>query len=95
MAEAEIGRIAAEAAERWPLHGITVIHRTGKLAAGREHRARRHRLGAPPGGVRGREFPDGLPQDQRPLLEEGARHAAPAGWVEAKADDDRAADRWR
>jgi molybdopterin synthase catalytic subunit len=31
---AEIGRIAAEAAGRWPLHGITVIHRTGKLKPG-------------------------------------------------------------
>ncbi|TIS61407.1 MAG: molybdopterin synthase catalytic subunit, partial [Mesorhizobium sp.] len=30
MAEAEIGRIAAEATERWPLQGLTVIHRHGK-----------------------------------------------------------------
>src|SRR3954454_8142350 len=34
MAEAEIGRIAAEAAERWPLQGLTVIHRHGKIAPG-------------------------------------------------------------
>ena len=34
MAEAEIGRIAAEAAERWPLHGITVVHGTGSIMPG-------------------------------------------------------------
>ncbi|TGW02101.1 molybdenum cofactor biosynthesis protein MoaE, partial [Mesorhizobium sp. M2D.F.Ca.ET.145.01.1.1] len=34
MAEAEIGRIAAEATERWPLQGLTVIHRHGKIAPG-------------------------------------------------------------
>ncbi|EKF20315.1 molybdenum cofactor biosynthesis protein MoaE [Nitratireductor pacificus] len=34
MAEAEIGRIAAEAAGRWPLTGLTVIHRFGRIAPG-------------------------------------------------------------
>ena len=34
MAEAEIARIAAEAAERWPLTGLTVIHRFGRIAPG-------------------------------------------------------------
>ena len=34
MAEAEIGRIAAEAADRWPIHGITVIHRHGRIRPG-------------------------------------------------------------
>src|SRR5690606_38646719 len=34
MAEAEIGRIAAEAAERWPLQGVTVIHRYGRMRPG-------------------------------------------------------------
>ncbi|TIW01922.1 MAG: molybdenum cofactor biosynthesis protein MoaE, partial [Mesorhizobium sp.] len=34
MAEAEIGRIAAEAVERWPLQGLTVIHRHGKIMPG-------------------------------------------------------------
>lgn len=34
MAEAEIGRIAAQAAERWNLLGLTVIHRYGKIPAG-------------------------------------------------------------
>ena len=34
MAEAEITRIAEEAAGRWPLAGVTVIHRTGVIAVG-------------------------------------------------------------
>ena len=34
MAEAEIGRIAAEAAARWPVAGLTVIHRFGRIAVG-------------------------------------------------------------
>ena len=34
MAEDEIGRIAAEAVGRWPLTGLTVVHRFGKIAPG-------------------------------------------------------------
>ena len=34
MAEAEIGRIAREALDRWPLGGLTVIHRVGKILPG-------------------------------------------------------------
>ncbi len=35
MAEAEIGRVAGEAAARWPLHGATVIHRYGLIRPAR------------------------------------------------------------
>ena len=38
MAEAEIGRVAAEAEARWPLQGCRVIHRFGAIAPGPEHR---------------------------------------------------------
>lgn len=34
MAEAEVLRIAGDACRRWPLQGITVIHRYGKLEPG-------------------------------------------------------------
>ena len=34
MAEGEIARIVEEAAARWPLNAITVIHRHGTIAAG-------------------------------------------------------------
>src|SRR3954452_14550324 len=36
MAEAEIGRIAAQAESRWPLLGATIIHRFGKISPGEE-----------------------------------------------------------
>jgi molybdopterin synthase catalytic subunit len=34
MAEAEIARHAQTAASRWPLTGLTVIHRVGRIAPG-------------------------------------------------------------
>ncbi|MBV9218682.1 MAG: molybdenum cofactor biosynthesis protein MoaE, partial [Methylobacteriaceae bacterium] len=34
MAEAEIARVAAEAEVRWPLLGLTVVHRSGRLEPG-------------------------------------------------------------
>ena len=34
MAEAEISRHAETAMSRWPLTGLTVIHRVGRIAAG-------------------------------------------------------------
>ena len=34
MAEEEIGRIADKATERWPLTGLTIIHRFGRLEPG-------------------------------------------------------------
>src|SRR6202035_995927 len=34
MAEAEIGRHADEAMSRWPLTGLTVVHRVGRIMPG-------------------------------------------------------------
>ena len=34
MAEEEIARVAAEAEQRWPLMGVTAIHRFGKIKPG-------------------------------------------------------------
>jgi molybdopterin synthase catalytic subunit len=36
MAETEIARHAAEAASRWPLLGVTVIHRYGRIKPGED-----------------------------------------------------------
>ncbi len=36
MAEAEIARVAEEAAARWPLMGLTAIHRFGLVRPGEE-----------------------------------------------------------
>src|SRR5215212_1746408 len=34
MAEAEVARVVEEARARWPLSGVTVIHRYGKIEPG-------------------------------------------------------------
>lgn len=36
MAEEELGRIAADAAARWPLLGITILHRFGRILPGEQ-----------------------------------------------------------
>ncbi len=36
MAEEEIARVVEKAQERWPLQGVTVVHRHGRIAAGEE-----------------------------------------------------------
>src|ERR1041385_2747655 len=36
MAEAEIARHAEEASKRWPLAGVTVIHRFGRIEPGED-----------------------------------------------------------
>src|ERR1044071_2238325 len=36
MAEAELARHAAEASKRWPLAGVTVIHRYGRIEPGED-----------------------------------------------------------
>ncbi len=47
MAEVEIERHVAEAVKRWPLIGVTVIHRFGRLRAGRGHHDGGDRVVAP------------------------------------------------
>lgn len=34
MAETEMARIREQALERWPLQGLSIVHRTGRLAIG-------------------------------------------------------------
>ena len=78
MAEAEIGRHADEALSRWPLQGLTIIHRFGRIAPGENIvlvvTASSHRQAARSGGI-----PDGLPQDQRAVLEAAGKPKAPEG----------------
>lgn len=49
MAETEIERHVAEASGRWPLFGVSVIHRYGRNRARRKYRAGGHRI-VPSGG---------------------------------------------
>ena len=93
MAEAEIGRHVEEAKSRWPLLGVTVIHRYGRITPGENIVLVVGRVLASRGGVCRRRIPDGLSEDPRAVLEAGGRPSGKA-WIEAKEADDAAAERW-
>ena len=93
MAEAEIGRHAEEALQRWPLTGLTVIHRYGRIVPGENIvlvvTASSHRDAA----FEAAEFLMDYLKTKAPFWkrEEGAGGSA---WVDAAAHDDAAAARW-
>ena len=94
MTEREIGRIVEEAGARWPLDGVTVIHRVGRLAVGT-----RIVLVAVAAAHRGAAFEacqfvmDYL-KTRAPFWKREER-GGESRWVEAKTSDDAAAARWR
>ena len=96
MAEAEMLRIAREASERWPLIGISVIHRTGRIAAGDDIvlvvTASEHREAA---FAAANFLMDYLKTSAPFWKKEHAASGESGGWVAASADDDEAAERWR
>ena len=71
MAEDEIARHVEEACARWPLLGVTVIHRYGRIAPGEDIVLVVDRLLAPAGGLRRGRVPHGLSEDARAVLEAG------------------------
>ena len=96
MAEAEIGRIAHEAIGRWPLAGLTVIHRHGKVAPGDNIvlvvAASSHRQAA----FEAASFMMDYLKTRAPFWKK--EHLAAGGegqWVEAKDADDAALARWK
>jgi molybdopterin synthase catalytic subunit len=93
MAEAEIARHIAEAEARWALTGVTVIHRHGRLAPGDNivlvATAAAHRGDA----FAAAEFLIDYLKTRAPLWKKEER-AEGSAWVDAKAADDSAADRW-
>jgi molybdopterin synthase catalytic subunit len=95
MAETEIARIAAEAADRWPLQGLTVIHRHGRIAPGEPIvlvlTASEHRLAA----FEAAAFLMDYLKTRAPFWKkEHGSDGAEGDWVEAKETDDGAAERW-
>jgi molybdopterin synthase catalytic subunit len=95
MAEEEIGRVAAEAARRWPLAGLVAIHRHGLIRPGEPIvlvvAASAHRAAA----FEAASFLMDYLKTQAPFWKR--EHLAAGGtgaWVEAKAADDDAARRW-
>ena len=96
MAEGEILRIAREAVARWPLAGITVIHRFGRIAVGDDivlvATASEHREAA---FAAANYLMDYL-KTSAPFWKKEHAVAGEAGeWVAAREDDEEAAKRWR
>ena len=93
MAEAEIRRHADEAMARWPLQGLTIIHRFGRITPGENIvlvvTASSHRQAA----FEAAEFLMDYLKTRAPLWKSEERPEG-ASWVEAKQADDAAADRW-
>ena len=93
MAEAEIARHVAAAEARWPLTGVTVIHRHGRLVPGDNivlvATAASHRGDA----FAAAEFVMDYLKTRAPFWK---REERPDGtiWVESRAADDASADRW-
>lgn len=96
MAEAEIGRIAREAASRWPVDAITVVHRFGRIAPGENivlvATASAHRQAA----FEAADFIMDFLKSNAPFWKKEHRSDGNTGdWVEAKEADEQALKRWR
>ena len=93
MAEAEIERHVQQAMARWPLQGLTVIHRFGRIEPGQNIvlvlTASQHRQAA----FEAAEFLMDYLKTSAPFWkqEEGTKETK---WIEARARDDAAAARW-
>ncbi|WP_417671947.1 molybdenum cofactor biosynthesis protein MoaE [Roseibium sp.] len=95
MAESELSRIASEACERWPLTGLTVIHRHGRIQPGANIvlvvAASSHRRAA----FEAADFLMDYLKTRAPFWKK--EHLVDGGtgeWVDAKTIDDAAAKRW-
>ena len=98
MAEAEIGRHIETARQRWPLFGVTVIHRYGRIAPGEGIvlvvTASTHRQAA----FAAAEFLMDYLKTRAPFwkqVEKTGGKTSDKIWVEARASDDTAAERWK
>lgn len=95
MAEAEIARVAAEAAARWPLSGLVAVHRFGLIKPGEQIvlviAASSHRREA----FEAADFLMDYLKTRAPFWKrEHLADGTLGGWVEAKEVDDKAAERW-
>jgi molybdopterin synthase catalytic subunit len=94
MAEAEIERHVADACERWPISGVTVIHRYGRIQPGEPIvlviTTSSHRQAA----FAAAEFLMDYLKTRAPFWKQ-VETARAKSWVDAKAADDAAAERWQ
>ncbi|MGH6737537.1 MAG: molybdenum cofactor biosynthesis protein MoaE [Bradyrhizobium sp.] len=93
MAEAEIARHADAAISRWPLTGLAVVHRVGRIAPGENIvlvlTASQHRQAA----FEAAEFLMDYLKANAPFWKR-EENADGTRWVEARDHDDAAAARW-
>jgi molybdopterin synthase catalytic subunit len=93
MAEAEIARHAETAMSRWPLSGIRVVHRVGRIAPGENIvlvvTASQHRQAA----FEAAEFMMDYLKANAPFWKR-VEAAGGTTWVEARDHDEDAAARW-
>ena len=93
MAEAEIARHVEEASARWPLMGVTVVHRYGRIEPGEVivlvATASSHREAA----FAAASFLMDYLKTRAPFWKQ-VEAAGGTTWVEAKTADDAAAERW-
>jgi molybdopterin synthase catalytic subunit len=94
MAEAEILRIAEQAVARWPLTGLTAIHRHGRIEPGENIvlvvAASSHRDAA----FQAASFLMDYLKTRAPFWKKEHLREGAGDWVEAKSSDDEAAKRW-
>ena len=93
MAEAEIARHAETAMSRWPLTGLSVVHRVGRITPGENIvlvlTASKHRQAA----FQAAEFLMDYLKANAPFWKR-EESADGTSWVEARYHDDAAAARW-
>lgn len=94
MAEAEIGRIAQQAIDRWPLTGLTAIHRFGSILPGENIvlviAASAHRRAA----FEAADFMMDYLKTKAPFWKKQITREGGGDWVEARQHDDADAKRW-
>jgi molybdopterin synthase catalytic subunit len=95
MTETELARIEEEAAARWPLQASLIIHRTGKLSPGDNIvlviTASAHRQAA----FEAAGFLMDYLKTSAPFWKKETGPAGESSWVEARENDETAAERWR
>ncbi|MGH6663279.1 MAG: molybdenum cofactor biosynthesis protein MoaE [Pseudolabrys sp.] len=94
MAEAEIERHVQEALGRWPLMGVTVIHRFGRIQPGEDivlvATASSHREAA----FAAAKFLMDFLKTRAPFWKQVEKTGGKT-WIDAKKSDDAAAGRWK
>ena len=95
MAEAELTRIATACRERWPVSGMTIVHRFGRIEPGENIvlvvAASPHRQAAFEAAQFAMDF---LKTDAPFWKKQHMADGGEAGWVEARDADKDAANRW-